>query len=133
MDPVQGPHEAPQPVVCSSEKSAHQCLQLLGLAVRARRVAFGSDAVLSSVVRKEAHLVFLASDAGENSAKKFRDKCAFYGIPIVIAFDRTALGRACGKENAVAIAVTDPGFAAKMGDFAGDISGGVLFDKTSRV
>ncbi len=109
-------------------------LQVLGLAVRARRVALGSDAALLSISRGAAHLVYLASDAGDNAAKKFRDKCAFYQIPIVTSFTRAELGRACGRSQLIVAAVTDPGFAAELAhDAAGDISGGVLFDKTSRV
>lgn len=88
----------------------------------------GTDAVLDAVSHEKAKLVFLAVDAGGNAAKKFRDKCSFYKVPVIALHDRVSLGNACGKSHVIAVAVTDPGFAAKLAQNAGDISGGVLFD-----
>ncbi|GGI94506.1 hypothetical protein GCM10010885_00010 [Alicyclobacillus cellulosilyticus] len=110
-----------------------RCSEWLGLALRARRLAVGSDAVLAAVRSRKARLVVLAADAGERAKKQFRDKCAFYHIPLFEVLNRGDLGRAIGRSEVVAVAVTDPGFAAKLRELLGEIDGGEAFDKTPRV
>lgn len=127
----QPPADAAQQNAATAARKAQ--LQLLGMAVRAGRVALGSDAALLAVSRGQAALLLLATDVGDNAGKKFRDKCSTYQIPLAVRFNRAELGHACGRAQVVAAAVTDPGFAAKLAHDAGEISGGVLFDKTSRV
>ncbi len=106
-------------------------LQTLGLAQRAGRLRLGTDAVFAALATGEAALVVLAADAGQNVQKKIRDKCAFYDRPLLRLADRNALGSACGRSQTVAIAVNDPGFAAKlMAHAKGTSSGGVAFDET---
>jgi ribosomal protein L7Ae-like RNA K-turn-binding protein len=103
--------------------------QLLGLAIRARRATVGSDSVLPLIQSNRAKLVILAVDVGSNAEKKYRDKCAFYHIPMVFIGTRSELGNACGKDQSVVVAVTDPGFAAKLSTMVGELSGGDMFDR----
>lgn len=106
-------------------------LQTLGLAKRAGRLRTGTDAVFAALAAGEAQLVILAADAGQNVQKKIRDKCAFYDRPLLRLADRDALGSACGRGQTVAIAVNDPGFAAKLlAQAKGTSFGGVAFDET---
>lgn len=93
---------------------SQKCIQLLGLASRARKIATGEELVLSEVKSKRAKIVFLASDASANTEKKMTDKCIYYGVPFYRDFDRTTLGKAVGKEERVSLAVLDAGFAKKM-------------------
>lgn len=116
-----------------SEVAKTRCLQLLGLAVRARKVALGNEAVLASIRSQAAKLVFLAADAGTNTGKKYRDKCAFYHIAMNDRLTRDELGRACGRSQMVIVAVTDPGFATKLTEYFGETSGGEAFGETSSV
>ena len=51
-----------------------QVASLLGLAMRARKLATGESA-LKAVQSQQAHLVFIASDASDNTKKKYIDKC----------------------------------------------------------
>ncbi|CAM3902123.1 ribosomal L7Ae/L30e/S12e/Gadd45 family protein [Alicyclobacillus pomorum] len=110
-----------------------QALQWVGLAIRARKAVIGADAVMKAVQSRKARLVLVTEDAGANMAKKYRDKCAFYDIPLVVWFDRWELGIACGKPQTVAVAFMDPGFAAKMEKYYGEFSGGEAFGETSSV
>lgn len=114
-------------------EAANRCLQLIGLALRGRRAVAGSDVVFEKIRKKAAALVFLAADAGENARKKYRDKCAFYEIPLVEHFTRSQLGRVCGRSNTVVIAVTDPGLAVAILKCIGEFRGGEAFDETSSV
>lgn len=127
----QTPNGAAEPLL-QPEADADRCLQLIGLALRARRAVAGSDVVLEQIQKGTAALVFLAADAGANATKKYRDKCAFYHIQLVERFDREALSRATGRSTVV-LAVTDPGFAATIATCIGESLGGEAFDETSGI
>lgn len=83
----------------------------LGLAMRAGKLATGDTAVLDAVRSQEAKLVILATDASENTRKKFSDKCSHYQVPVIVHGTRDLLGAGIGKAERVVIAVTDSGFA----------------------
>jgi ribosomal protein L7Ae-like RNA K-turn-binding protein len=102
-------------------------MQSLGLAKKAGCAIAGSDAVMKAIRSNQAKLVFLAEDAGLNTGKKYHDKCTFYGISLYECLTADELGRAIGRAHSVVVAVTDPGFAAKMARRAGEISGGEAF------
>lgn len=87
---------------------------MLGLAMRAGKVAAGDDTVLKAVRSGEAKLVILAEDAAPNAQKKYRDKCSHYQIPLVEYGSRFELGSAIGKVDRVVLAVTDKGFADRI-------------------
>ena len=89
-------------------------LQLLGLAARARKVISGEELVVREIRSGNAKIVFLASDASNNSSKKIQDKCTYYNVEYHVFGDRYDLGHATGKEARVALAITDSGFAKKM-------------------
>lgn len=86
-------------------------LSYLGLALRAGKLASGDEAVLKAVRSGTAKLVFLASDASDNAKKKYRDKCGYYGVPIIEIYERRELGRSVGKPERVVVAVTDEGLS----------------------
>jgi len=67
--------------------------------------------VLKQLKSGAAKLVFLATDAGNSTMKRFRDKCAFYGIPLDETFASPELSHAIGKTNRKVLAVCDPNFA----------------------
>jgi ribosomal protein L7Ae-like RNA K-turn-binding protein len=83
----------------------------LGLAFRAGKLATGDESVMKSVRSGAAKLVIVAEDASDNAAKKYQDKCSFYHIPIIQFGSRADLGASIGKEQRVALAVLDAGFA----------------------
>lgn len=92
----------------------HQFYQLLGLANRARKVVSGQEPVLNEIRKRNAKLVIIATDASETTKKTIQDKCLHYHVYCVQMGDRDSLGQAIGKEQRVALAVTDEGFAAKL-------------------
>ncbi|WP_200965963.1 YlxQ family RNA-binding protein [Insulibacter thermoxylanivorax] len=89
-------------------------LSLLGLAQRAGKLAGGEEKALQAIQQGKAHLVILAVDASANTAKKFKDKCRYYQVPLIQEVDRGALGKATGRMERVVIAVMDEGFADAM-------------------
>ena len=86
-------------------------LSLVGLAVRAGRCVSGESLTESEVKSGKACLVIIASDASENTKKKFRDMCKFYRVPIYFYGDKDTLGHAMGKEFRASLAILDEGFA----------------------
>lgn len=91
-----------------------QLHSFLGLAMRAGKVAAGEDAVFKSIRAGEAKLVIVASDASTGSLKKYKDKCSYYKVPLMLIGTRSELGASIGKAERVAIAVCDSGFARLM-------------------
>jgi len=88
--------------------------QMLGLAMRARKVITGEELVIQSVRSGQAKLVLLAGDASANTAKKVTDKCSHYQVPCITAADRYQLGRAIGKDSRVTLAITDAKMAKSI-------------------
>ncbi len=113
--------------------NGQRAVQWIGLAVRARKAAVGADAVLRAIQSNRARLVLMAADVGANMAKKYRDKCAYYQVPLCVAFDKRTLGGACGKAETAAVALLDQGFAAKMQEYLKESGGGEAFGETSSI
>ena len=77
---------------------------MLGIAMRAGALTLGADGVLGSIAAGKARLILLDEAASENTKKKFRDSCAFYGVELFeTAADR--LGFAIGKPGRMCAAV----------------------------
>ena len=91
-----------------------RALGLMGLAVRAGRVIFGTPMVCDSMrAGKRIFLVVEASDSSDNTHKRITDRCAYYGVRHIRAEVTTGtLAHALGKSGDLAVAaVTDQGMA----------------------
>ena len=89
-------------------------LSLLGLCRRAGKLVSGNAKVEGAIQNGTALLVLIASDASDNTKKKFTDKCMFYEVPHACVFSKDSLGSAIGYEERAVTAVTDAGFADKL-------------------
>ena len=87
---------------------------LLGLAMKAGKVSSGEFAAENAIREGKAYLAIIATDASKNTAKRFRDKCSYYKVPIVFHFTKEELGRALGKEERAAAVITDKGLAEAL-------------------
>lgn len=90
-------------------------LTLLGLALRARKLEVGEVPVHAALAHRTARAVYLASDAAENTADKVRrhlGETPCYVLPA----DKSRLGSALGRKSCALAAVTDPGFARRLGE-----------------
>ena len=86
-------------------------LSLIGLAMKAGRCTSGETMTENETKLGRARLVIVASDASDNTKKKFRDMCKFYRVPICFYGDKDTLGHAMGKEFRASLAILDEGFA----------------------
>ena len=86
-------------------------LSMLGLARKAGKVVSGEFATEKAVKTGHAMVVIVASDASDNTKKKFRNMCAFYEVPMFELDEKEILGHAIGQELRASLAVTDENFA----------------------
>ena len=87
---------------------------MLGLAMRAGKLAIGEGKAEDAIRGGEAKLVILSDDASENTTKKFANMANFRNLDIIRPTDRNELGEAIGRPFAVIMAVTDEGFAKQL-------------------
>ena len=84
---------------------------LLSMAQRANKVASGDFAAVKAVQERKARLVIVASDAAEESKKKYQHLADEADIKLFYLFDREELGHCIGKEFRAVAAILDKGFA----------------------
>ncbi len=89
------------------KKKPDRVLSMLSIAAKAGRIASGEFATETAVKSGKAYLVLTAADASENTAKKFRDMTAFYGVSYRVYGDKGTLGGCIGKDYRSSLAVTD--------------------------
>lgn len=85
-------------------------LGALGLCAKARKLICGTPMICEALkAKKQIFLVVEASDNSENTQKRLRDRCEFYGVKkIRLECDGDALAKALGKSGRVsAAAITD--------------------------
>jgi ribosomal protein L7Ae-like RNA K-turn-binding protein len=99
---------------------------LLGLARRAGRVTFGSDAVLKGIADGKAALVIIAADTAARTLKNIEEACGRTGTGIaMVPLDKSALGHAIGRGETAVAAVTDKAFSAGILELCRNNTGGI--------
>lgn len=84
---------------------------LLGIAKKSGNLVSGELATKQAVQQGEACLVIVTKDASGNTKKLFGNKCEFYEVPLITAFEKITLGNAIGCEERSSAAVIDKGIA----------------------
>jgi len=87
---------------------------MLGLAKKAGKLITGEDGCLAAIRGGKAKLVLVATDASDNTKKRFADKTSFYGVPMYSLFDKEMVAAYIGMHNRATLVLTDPGFVAKI-------------------
>lgn len=88
-----------------------RALGVIGMAQRAGKAESGEFKALKALQAGRVFAVIVAEDASENTRKRFRDKCAFYGAAFELFSTKERLGRAIGKETRAVIALSDEGLS----------------------
>ena len=84
---------------------------MIGMAMKAGKVASGEFATEKAVKSGKAALVIVSDTASENTKKKFQNMCDYYKVPIYFFGKKEELGHAIGKEFRASLAVLDTGLA----------------------
>ncbi len=84
-------------------------LNALGLCQKARKLIVGTPMICDALKQgKPIYAVITAADNSQNTQKRLSDRCAYYGVPLIvteISGDRLsdAIGK-CGRVSAAAVA-----------------------------
>lgn len=90
-------------------------LGLIGIALKAGRIAVGEEPVSDACRNHSAKLILLAADAAENSVHRAGKFAVVGKIPCLTAScTKAELGRALGRTSCAMVAVTDTGLAAGL-------------------
>jgi ribosomal protein L7Ae-like RNA K-turn-binding protein len=92
-------------------------MSLLGIGRKANKVVFGKDQ-LRSYLRQPVKnkILFLASDTSASIKEGWISRCKSHGARCVLLKEhaRIALGKAIGKNNISAVAISDGGLAEEI-------------------
>lgn len=84
---------------------------MLSLCRKSGNLKSGAETVENLIKNGEAKLVIIPEDAGENTKKKYSDKCSFYGVDIIIKGTVEDINRSTGNFNKTTFAIVDEGLA----------------------
>ena len=88
---------------------------LLGLALRAGRLAVGEEPVGAACRCHKGYLLLLASDAADNTIRRaLQFSQAGNTICLTVPLTKEELGSGLGRRSCAMLAVTDVGFAASV-------------------
>ena len=90
---------------------------MLGLAMRAGQLSFGEDGVRKAIASGSAALVLLDAGASDNTKKRMRDSCAYYGVTL-LETEAGRLGRAVGKPGRMSAAVASGALCDRLRQLA---------------
>ena len=90
-------------------------LNMLGLALRAKRLEVGEEPVGAVCRARDCRLIIVARDAADNTFRRVRHfadagQCLWISVP----FTKDELGSAVGRTSCAMLAVTDIGFAESI-------------------
>lgn len=89
-------------------------LNLVGLAYRAGKCTVGEENILKELRANKVKLLLIAKDCSAATKKRFIDKCNTFKVPYMEADNRETLAHAIGKNERVAVAINDKGFAKSI-------------------
>lgn len=87
---------------------------MLGLARRAGKISFGTEASIDTIERKKAKLVIIAKDSSDRTKKNFKDLCDKLNIQIRIVGTIEDLSKSIGQINKAVLVIKDENFAKEL-------------------
>ena len=89
-------------------------LGLMGLATRARKIAFGADSVEIEIKSKKVKLILVAEDTSDRTKEKFQKLSEKFDIPIIITGTIEEISKAIGKSNKAIVGVKEENLAKEI-------------------
>ncbi len=84
---------------------------MIGFALRARKISFG-ESVLSR--KGKVKLALVATDASENTSKKYLDKLSYNQIRYKVYGTKGELGECVNKNDVCLLGIEDPNIAKEI-------------------
>lgn len=94
--------------------SSEKLCGLLGLATRAGKTVFGTEACMSAIEKRKVKLILLASDASERTKTNFKEICNKNNIEVSEMLKMESLSKAIGKTDKVVVGIVDANFSKEM-------------------
>lgn len=99
----------------SHEQESNKLIGMIGLARRAGKLTFGSDAVVCDIEKNKAMAVLLSNDASLRTLGRIKDCCGQNGVKYaLLPFSKTQLGRAIGRDDVAVVSIADKSFADRI-------------------
>lgn len=97
-------------------KAEKRIFGMLGFAMRAGKVAVGTEQALHAVRQGKIRLVLVSDGASEATKRTISKKCEFYKVDMItVDMGTDELGRLLGKSFApAAVGIADDGFAREI-------------------
>ena len=92
----------------------NKVLGLLGLARKAGKVCFGTDACMQEIEKKKIKLIIIARDAADRTKINFSNICNKNKIPIFEIFSIDEISNAIGMSNKAVIGIKDTNFSKEV-------------------
>ena len=87
---------------------------LLGLATRAGKTVFGTEACISGLEKKKIKLLIIASDSSNRTKDQFKKICVRLNVPIYENINMDEMSKAIGKDNKAVIGILDVNFSKEV-------------------
>lgn len=87
---------------------------LVGLATRAGKVIFGTDACVEAVEKSKIKLIIIAKDASDRTKNKFINLCQSQNIKLIIFGTIDEISSSTGKQNKAVIGLKDINFSNEI-------------------
>ena len=84
---------------------------IIGLATRAGKVIFGTQAVIGAIEKRKTKLIIIAND---RTKLNFQNICKQKNIPIFEILATEVLSKTIGKPNKVVIGIIDENFSKEI-------------------
>ena len=86
----------------------------MGLATRAGKTTFGTEACMQAIEKNKIKLIIIAIDAAERTKMNFRNICTKQHVPIVECLNIDELSNAIGQSNKAVIGIRDINFSNEI-------------------
>ncbi len=90
-----------------------QIFNMIGLAKRAAKISYGAT-TLAKITQNATRLVFVASDASDNTKKRAINKCIHYKVEFYDQFNSDQISQAIGDNNIKVLSINDVNIAKKI-------------------
>ena len=89
---------------------------MLGFAMRAGKLVFGTDLILTAVAKNKVKLVVISDTSSDATRDKLKKKCDYYSVRYIeIEMSQHELGALFGKDyRPASVCVLDEGFAREI-------------------
>ena len=87
---------------------------LLGLARRAGKISFGTEACMQDIQKNKIKVLIIATDAAERTKMSFNKICNSKKIPIFEILNIDEISSAIGQSNKAVIGIRDVNFSKEI-------------------